>query len=307
MISDTFSISERQLLLILILLVLLVGGFAVWQQNQLESELIAQGAAYTASTTQLQQENQDLEAQLSSVREKVVSLNDELEDTEEDLEDERERNDELQDRVEEVTDSVGNLQNTVATEPELLKKYSRTFFLNENYRPENLAQIDDQYLADDESLTIDERIWPYLEDLLEDADDEGLDLLVTSAYRPFGEQAAINDRFNRTFGSGANQFSAQQGYSEHQLGTTIDFTTPEVNGQLTQDFASTEAYEWLQDNANEYGFILSYPEGNQFYIFEPWHWRFVGEELAQDLDDENASFYDWDQRRIDEYRGDMFD
>jgi len=304
---DNFIFTERQLLLVLILLILVVGGFAVWQQNQLESRLIAKDAAYTASTTQLQQEKQDLKTRLSSVRKKVVSLNEELEDTEDDLDDERERNDELQDRVEEVTDSVGNLQNTVKTEPELLKKYSRTFFLNENYRPENLAQIDDEYLADDESLTVDERVWPDLEDLLDDAHDEGLDLLVTSAYRPFGEQAEINDRFNQTFGSGANQFSAQQGYSEHQLGTTIDFTTPELNGQLTQDFANTEAYEWLQDNADEYGFILSYPKGNQFYIFEPWHWRFVGEELAQDLDDEGANFYDWDQRRIDEYRGDMFD
>jgi len=305
---------ERQLLIFTIFLTLAVGGYAVWKQNQLKKKLAAQDKAYSASTTELIEDKQELKEQLSSVREKVVSLNKELEDTEEDLEeaeddleDERERNDKLQEQVEEVTDSVGNLQNTVKTEPELLKKYSRTFFLSENYRPENLAQIDNQYLADDQSLTVDERVWPYLENLLADARGDGIDLLVTSAYRPFGEQANINDRYNRTFGSGANQFSAQQGYSEHQLGTTIDFTTPEVNGQLTQEFANTEAYEWLQDDAHKHGFILSYPEGNQFYIFEPWHWRFVGEKLAQDLDDANAKFYEWDQRRIDEYRAEMFD
>ena len=299
--------SERQLLLLAMLATLVVGGYAVWQQNQLEAELVAQDAAYSASTTKLKQDKQELQEQLSNVRDKVVSLNEELEEAENELEDERERNDDLKEQVEEVTNSVGNLQKTVETEPELLKKYSRTFFLSENYRPESLAQIDDEYLAEDESLTVDKRVWPYLEDLLADAQDDGIDLLVTSAYRPFGQQASLNQRYTRTFGEGANQFSAQQGYSEHQLGTAVDFTTPNVNGQLTQEFANTKAFAWLQDNAYKYGFILSYPRGNQFYIFEPWHWRFVGEKLAEDLEDEGANFYEWSQRRIDTYRSEMFD
>ena len=299
--------SERQLLLLAMLATLVVGGYAVWQQNQLEAELIAQEEAYSASTTKLKQDKQELQEQLSNVRDKVVSLNEKLEEAENELEDERERNDDLKEQVEEVTNSVGNLQKTVETEPELLKKYSRTFFLSENYRPESLAQIDDEYLAEDESLTVDKRVWPYLEDLLADAQDDGINLLVTSAYRPFGQQASLNQRYTRTFGEGANQFSAQQGYSEHQLGTAVDFTTPNVGGKLTQEFANTEAFAWLQDNAHKYGFILSYPRGNQFYIFEPWHWRFVGEKLAEDLEDEGANFYEWSQRRIDTYRAEMFD
>jgi D-alanyl-D-alanine carboxypeptidase len=305
--NGLFIFSERQLLLLAILATLVVGGYAVWQQNQLEAELIAQDAAYSASTTKLKKDKQELQEQLSNVRDKVVSLNEKLEEAENELEDERERNNDLKEQVEEVTDSVGNLQKTVETEPELLKKYSRTFFLSENYRPESLAQIDDEYLAEDESLTVDKRVWPYLEDLLADAQDDGIDLLVTSAYRPFGQQASLNQRYTRTFGEGANQFSAQQGYSEHQLGTAIDFTTPNVSGELIQEFANTKAFAWLQDNAYKHGFILSYPRGNQFYIFEPWHWRFVGEKLAEDLEDEGANFYEWSQRRIDEYRAEMFD
>ncbi|PSO45948.1 MAG: hypothetical protein BRC25_00310 [Parcubacteria group bacterium SW_6_46_9] len=305
--NGLFIFSERLLLLIAILATLVIGGYAVWQQNQLEAELIAQDAAYSASTTKLKQDKQELQEQLSNVRDKVVSLNEKLEEAENELEDERERNNDLKEQVEEVTNSVGNLQKTVDTEPELLKKYSRTFFLSENYRPESLAQIDDEYLAEDESLTVDKRVWPYLEDLLADAQDDGINLLVTSAYRPFGQQASLNQRYTRTFGEGANQFSAQQGYSEHQLGTAVDFTTPNVNGKLTQEFANTNAFAWLQDNAHKYGFILSYPRGNQFYIFEPWHWRFVGEKLAEDLDDEGANFYEWSQRRIDTYRAEMFD
>ncbi len=63
----------------------------------------------------------------------------------------------------------------------------------------------------------------------------------------------------------------------------------------------------MLDNAHRYGFILSYPEGNEFYIFEPWHWRFVGEDLARDLDRADAHFYDWEQREIDKYLLTIFD
>lgn len=305
--------SEQILLILLLTLTLAVGGYGIHQHSERTQQLKDVRQALASSTAQLDGRNQTLAQQVSSMRDKVISLNKALEKTESELEtakseleDERERNDELQERVEEVTESVGNLEDTVETEPELLKKYSRAFFLSENYEPAELEEIDEEYVHGDKELTVDERIWPYLEDLLEDAHDEDIELLVTSAYRPFGEQVALHDRYTRVFGEGANEFSAQQGYSEHQLGTTVDFVTPEVN-QLTQEFANTEAFEWLEDNAHEYGFVLSYPEGNRFYIYEPWHWRFVGEDLAEDLEDDGDRFYDWSQREIDSYRGDMFD
>jgi hypothetical protein len=62
------------------------------------------------------------------------------------------------------------------------------------------------------------------------------------------------------------------------------------------------------DNAHRYGFILSYPEGNDFYIFEPWHWRFVGRDLARHLDrNEDETFYTMDQRDINEYLLEIFE
>lgn len=299
--------TDRRLLLVGIVLTMLVGGLGIHRVNQLEATIRQQEDKHASTTAQLENKNNQLESQLSGMQDKVTSLNEELEEAEDELEEEQERNDELEERVEEVTDSVGVLENTVDTEPELLKKYSRTFFLSENYEPESLEEIDDEYLPEgEEDLTVDERVWPYLEDLLEDAHDDDIDLLITSAYRPFGEQAQLNNSYTQVFGSGANQFSAQQGYSEHQLGTTIDFVTEESD-ELTTQFAQTEAFEWLEDNAHEYGFVISYPEGNRFYQFEPWHWRFVGEELAQDLEDEDAYLYDWSQREIDSYRAEMFD
>ena len=52
---------------------------------------------------------------------------------------------------------------------------------------------------------------------------------------------------------------------------------------------------------------FSYPENNTFYDFEPWHWRFVGTDLARDLRRDGVEFYEWDQRKIDEYLISIFD
>ena len=147
---------------------------------------------------------------------------------------------------------------------------------------------------------------PFFEDMVEDALDDGVELFVVSAFRSFEEQAGLKGAYTVTYGSGANAFSADQGYSEHQLGTTIDFTTTGINGGLT-GFEKTAAYEWLKENAHKYGFVLSYPENNAYYIYEPWHWRFVGEDLARDLHKDGKYFYDLDQRKIDEYLISLFD
>ena len=142
--------------------------------------------------------------------------------------------------------------------------------------------------------------------MLDDANTEAVDLKIISAFRSFDTQSTLKSAYKVTFGSGANKFSADQGYSEHQLGTTVDFTTIKL-GTNNSTFEKTPGYQWLVKNAYKYGFILSYPKGNAYYIFEPWHWRFVGKNLAQRLHDENKNFYDLDQRDINEYLITLFD
>jgi D-alanyl-D-alanine carboxypeptidase len=99
----------------------------------------------------------------------------------------------------------------------------------------------------------------HLEDLLEDAADDDIELFATSGYRSFEEQIKIKSAYATTYGTGANAFSADQGYSEHQLGTAVDFLTSYTG--LTTAFENTQAFEWLQKNAYKYGFVLSYPKG----------------------------------------------
>lgn len=209
--------------------------------------------------------------------------------------------------VRKLSNTVNDLEKVIATDPELLAKYSKIYFLNENYAPAKLARIaTTSTFQPERTYEVHAEVAPYLEDLLEEAAEEGLSLLVASAYRSFSEQAALKSGYRIRYGAGANAFSAEQGYSEHQLGTTIDFTTPEVGGTFA-GFDRTEEYAWLTRHAWKYGFVLSYPKGNSYYQYEPWHWRFVGKDLAERLHEDEDWFYDLDQRVIDTYLGELFD
>lgn len=115
-------------------------------------------------------------------------------------------------------------------------------------------------------MSVDSRVEPFLDNLLAAAQKAKIDLRVASAYRSFGEQSTLKSTYSVTYGAGsANAFSADQGYSEHQLGTTVDFTTVATNGAL-DGFNATPAYTWLLANAYKYGFVLSYPEDNALRI-----------------------------------------
>ncbi|MEK7611995.1 MAG: D-alanyl-D-alanine carboxypeptidase family protein [Patescibacteria group bacterium] len=207
-----------------------------------------------------------------------------------------------------ISNTVGTLEKLSKTDPELLQKYSKVFFLNEHYAPERVVEIGKEFLySENRPEQIHERVFPYLNNLLVAAKSNGVTIYVKSAYRGFDEQEALKSSYTVTYGAGtANQFSADQGYSEHQLGTTADFITTGLNGQL-YGFDKTPAYTWMQNNAFKYGFILSYPQNNGYYIFEPWHWRFVGVALATYLHDQNKDFYNLEQRQIDEYLVKIFD
>ncbi|MEK7630782.1 MAG: M15 family metallopeptidase [Patescibacteria group bacterium] len=215
---------------------------------------------------------------------------------------------EQQKQLESISGTVGTLEKLTYTDEELLKKYSKIYFLNEHYIPANLSKISSQYTRDPKSdLQIHSSVLPHLEKLLKANTSPDFDLRVSSSYRSFGTQADLKSNYSVTYGAGsANQFSADQGYSEHQLGTTIDFTTVRTGTDLSV-FKDTSDYKWLLANAHQYGFTLSYPENNAYYQFEPWHWRFVGVKLATDLYNQKKHFYDLEQREIDKYLVNIFD
>ena len=220
---------------------------------------------------------------------------------------EQQKNQAFAKQISDIASTVGTLDKLSKTDPELLQKYSKVYFLNEHYRPEKLTLINENLtFKSEKEQYVHTSVWPYLRRMVEDVNEDGLTLRVLSAFRSFDSQVSIKNGYKITYGTGANQFSADQGYSEHQLGTTIDFTT-ENTGTLLPSFENTDEYKWLTNNAYRYGFILSYPKGNVYYQYEPWHWRFVGVVLATKLHDERGNFYDLDQRDINPYLINIFD
>jgi len=279
-------------------------GYALWHQDEAyakQEKLLNNYLDISTKELALRQ------ATIDDLAERLELTSDELADTENRLQGEKERNDAMENQVNELAGTVSDLDKLSKTDKELLQKYSKVAFLNEHYIPESLKQIDNEWkYTESKDLKLHSKVIPFFEDMLEDAKSDGIDLWVVSAYRSFYDQASLKGAYTVTYGSGANAFSADQGFSEHQLGTTIDFTTSGIGGGL-DGFGSTSAYQWLLDNAHKYGFTMSYPPNNSYYVFEPWHWRFVGEELAKDLHNDGAYFYDWEQRTIDQYLLHIFD
>ncbi len=227
---------------------------------------------------------------------------------EEALQNEKQINISFQDQIQGLAGTVGVLEKLSKTDTELLKKYSKVYFLNENYIPPKLVNIEDKYVFEKgKTLEVHENIYSKLKTMLDDAEREGVQIKVASAYRSFGTQASLKSTYSVTYGAGtANKFSADQGYSEHQLGTTLDFTNEKIGAGLA-GFDKSEAYMWLLGNAYKYGFVMSYPKENTYYIFEPWHWRFVGVALSIKLHNENTFFYALDQRDINQFLANIFD
>lgn len=119
---------------------------------------------------------------------------------------------------------------------------------------------------------------------------EGIDLVVISGFRTIAEQQQlffdISKQRNQTPAQRA-KVSAPPGHSEHHTGYAIDIGDGDVpSAILSTSFEKTAAFQWLQNNAAKYGFEMSFPPNNpQGVMYEPWHWRFVGD------DDSLATFY----------------
>ena len=288
-------------ILVILLATLIIIGYQIFRYSALTKELVRVRNDYASTTLVFADRIKVLQTDLINTIKENGDLNNNLQA-------EKARNDGFENQIGTITSKVGILDKLSKTDPQLLQKYSKIYFLNEHYVPASLTNIESLYAYPrknkPEQILIS--VWPHLKDLLVAATSTGIHLQIISGYRSFGEQTSLKSSYKFTYGAGtANQFSADQGYSEHQLGTTVDFTTTGASATLN-GFEKTKAYEWLINNAHKYGFTLSYPQGNSYYQFEPWHWRYVGIELATKLNRDNNHFYDLDQRIINQYLVNIF-
>ncbi len=120
----------------------------------------------------------------------------------------------------------------------------------------------------------------------------GAGFKITSAYRSYTYQKGLYDPRARDRGVAvADRTTARPGYSEHQTGLATDIYDT-VACRLQECFGGTAAGTFVVAHAWEYGFVIRYPqdkEGVTGYVWEPWHLRYVGTELAKAMHDSGAA------------------
>ncbi len=157
----------------------------------------------------------------------------------------------------------------------LVNKYHK---LDENYEPSDLTIIDSKYASGTQKLRKEAQI--KFEEMASDMAKENLKIYAGSTYRSYTYQKGLYDRYVKKDGfAAAETYSARSGYSEHQLGLAVDI----VNGKWDYLSENDKEYDYLVKNSYKYGFILRYPRGSEYvtgYMFEDWHFRYLGVELA---------------------------
>lgn len=146
-----------------------------------------------------------------------------------------------------------------------------------------------QYLVRTAALAFNE--------LSEAAENEGYEIVVTTAYRSYGFQKILYDNYVAKDGQeAADRYSARPGTSEHQSGLAADVSSPSVNYKLTQEYANTLEGQWLATNCHNFGFVIRFPEGKEDitgYMYEPWHIRYVGKEVAEYIYENNLTLEEY--------------
>ena len=170
----------------------------------------------------------------------------------------------------------------------LVNKYYK---LPSDYVPSNLVTIESKY---GKSLPLESTVYEQYKLMWNAAKEQGLSLYIRSPYRSYQTQNRLyNDYVARDGKKAADTYSARPGYSEHQTGLAFDVTSPTTDFDT---FRYSKEFTWLVEHAHEYGFILRYPEGKEYitgYIYEPWHYRYVGVEVATKMKETGLTYEEY--------------
>ena len=157
----------------------------------------------------------------------------------------------------------------------IVNKYYK---LDKDYEPEDLTIINSKFASGTQKLR--KEAADKFEEMASDMLKENLKIYAGSTYRSYSYQEGLYNRYVKKDGfKEAETYSARAGYSEHQLGLAVDI----VNGKWNYLSEGDKEYTWLINNSYKYGFILRYPHESEYitgYVFEDWHFRYLGIDLA---------------------------
>ena len=155
---------------------------------------------------------------------------------------------------------------------------NKTYGIPDNYQPEDPYRPVTGERCND---CIDKKAMEAFQLMQSDAKALGLNIYIASGYRSYQYQVNLYDRYVSTSGKEkADTYSSRPGHSEHQTGMCFDLNS------IEDSFANTNEGKWVHENAYRYGFVIRFPKGAEKYTgyqYESWHLRYVGENLAKKL------------------------
>ncbi len=176
----------------------------------------------------------------------------------------------------------------------IVNKYYK---LSKDYEPDDLTKIDSKFASGSNQRLRKEAAIKF-EEMTAEALKNGYKIYAGSTYRSYDYQLGLYNRYVAKDGfDEAETYSARAGYSEHQLGLAVDI----INGKWEYLSENDEEYEWLIDNSYKYGFILRYPRGKEYitgYVFEDWHFRYLGIDLATKVYNSKLTYDEYVARQL---------
>ncbi|WP_062356653.1 M15 family metallopeptidase [Bacillus kwashiorkori] len=171
---------------------------------------------------------------------------------------------------------------------------NKQLHLPEDYKPTDLVRPKVPFSFGDQDIEksyLRKIAAEHLEKMFKQAKNDGIEIFAVSGYRSYNRQVQVFQ--NQVAKSGeetALTLVAVPGQSEHQTGLAMDISAKSVGFDLVEEFENTVEGQWLSNNAYKFGFILRYPKGKEDvtgYSYEPWHFRYVGKEIAKIIYENN--------------------
>ena len=172
----------------------------------------------------------------------------------------------------------------------LLMLINKYHYVDNNFIPNNLVDLEEYSKP---GMKLNEECKNAFIKMAKDAEASGFNLRAISTYRTLEYQEKLYNNYMKKDGmEKADTYSARPGYSEHHTGLAIDLD----NNKLSYtNFENTKEFTWMNENAYKYGFILRYPKDSTItgYIYEPWHYRYVGQDVAKYIYEHHITFEEY--------------
>lgn len=217
----------------------------------------------------------------------------------------KEKNPDLDNETIVVYVNIGLDQEFYTNTKDSPNKYTNTvlankfYYLGEDYVPKDLTTINNSYSSGDKKMTKDAAL--AFEEMAKAAKKDGYTVRAVSTYRSYSYQTNLYNNYASSDGKEkADTYSARAGFSEHQTGLAVDVDNSKVS---YTKFGTTKEFGWMKENCYKYGFILRYTKETEFitgYMNEPWHYRYVGLEIAKYIHDNPMTYEEYYVRFLED-------